>query len=52
MAGAVAIVVVLVVVIPVLVLLSGGILAAILGETLTRDADHRHAGSELVELNG
>jgi hypothetical protein len=51
MAGAVAIVIVLLL-IPVLVLLSGAILSAILGETLTRDAANRHAGSELIELDG
>ena len=50
MAGAVAIVIVLLL-LPVLVLMSGAIASAILGETLTRDADARHEGSELVELN-
>ena len=50
MAGAVAIVIVLLL-LPVLVLMSGAIASAILGEALTRDADARHEGSELVELN-
>jgi hypothetical protein len=49
--GAIAIVVVLVVVIPVVVLMSGGVLSAVLGQLLGRDADARHAGSELLELD-
>ena len=49
MAGAIIIVVVLLL-IPVLVLISGGIAAAVLGETLARDGDVRDEGSELVEL--
>jgi hypothetical protein len=50
MAGAVAIVIVLLLV-PVLVLMSGAVASAILGQALHRDAETRHAGSELVELN-
>jgi hypothetical protein len=50
MAGAVAIVVVLLV-LPVLVLMSGAVASAVLGQALHRDAEVRHAGSELVELN-
>jgi hypothetical protein len=50
MAGAVAIVIVLLL-IPVLVLVSGGILSAFIGQVLFRDAEQRNAGSELVELN-
>ena len=49
MAGAIIIVVVLLL-IPVLVLITGCIVAAILGETLERDAEVRHEGSELLEL--
>jgi hypothetical protein len=48
--GAIAIVVVLLL-IPVLVLLSGGVLAAVIGQLLGRDADARHQGSELLELD-
>jgi hypothetical protein len=51
MAGAIAIVVVLVVVIPVLVLMSGGVVSAVLGTLLGRDADGRYTGSELLELD-
>ena len=50
MAGAIIIVVVLLL-IPVLVLTSGAILSAILGQTLEIDAAHRDAGSEMLELN-
>jgi hypothetical protein len=49
MAGAIIIVVVLLL-IPVLVLMSGGVASAILGEVLERDAEARHEGSELLEL--
>ncbi|HEU4840058.1 MAG TPA: hypothetical protein VFT09_01420 [Ilumatobacteraceae bacterium] len=49
MAGAIIIVVVLLL-IPVLVLITGGIAAAVLGETLERDAEVRDAGSELLAL--
>lgn len=50
MLGAIIIVVVLLAIVPV-VLMSGMIAAAILGEATTRDAEARHEGSELVELN-
>jgi len=49
--GAVVIVVVLLVVLPVSFLIGGGVVAAILGSSLKADAEHRHAGSELVDLN-
>ena len=51
MAGAIIIVVVLLL-IPVLVLLSGGIMSAILGQSLLMDAVERNAGSELLDLGG
>lgn len=51
MAGAVLIVIVLAVVIPVLVLVSGAILSAILGFLLMEDRDDAYESSELVELN-
>ena len=49
MAGAVVIVVVLLL-FPLLVLLSGGIASAILGQTLEADAEQRDEGSELLSL--
>lgn len=49
MAGAIIIVVVLLL-IPVLVLMSGGVLAAVLGETMEMDAAERNEGSELLDL--
>jgi hypothetical protein len=51
MAGAIAIVVVLVLVIPVLVLMASGVLAAVIGHVLERDAEIRNDGSELLELD-
>ncbi len=50
MAGVVAILVVLLL-IPVIVLMSGGVASALIGLFLGRDADARHAGSELLELD-
>jgi hypothetical protein len=50
MAGAIIIVVVLLL-IPVMVLMSGGIMSAIIGETMEIDAEARHEGSELLELS-
>ena len=50
MAGAIIIVVVLLL-IPVLVLVSGGLASAILGQVLEHDAELRYAGSELLDLD-
>ena len=50
MAGAIAIVVVLLL-IPVIVLMSGGVLSAVIGFFLGRDADARYEGSELLKLD-
>ena len=50
MAGVIAIVVVLLL-IPVIVLMSGGVLSGVLGFFLERDADARHEGSELLQLD-
>ncbi len=50
MAGAIAIVVVLLL-IPVIVLMSGGVLSAVIGFFLGRDADGRYEGSELLKLD-
>lgn len=49
MAGAIIIVLVLLL-LPVLVLMSGGVASALLGETLERDAEVRNEGSELLDL--
>ncbi len=50
MAGAIIIVLVLLA-LPVIVLMSGGVASAILGQMLTRDGNRRHEGSELVTLD-
>ena len=50
MLGAIVLVVAMLLLIPV-VLASGGVMAAILGSFLKADAEERHAGSELVDLN-
>lgn len=50
MAGAVAIVLVLLL-IPVGVMVSGAVAAGLLGFFLGSDAEARHEGSELIELN-
>jgi hypothetical protein len=49
-AGVIAIVVVLLL-IPVIVLMAGGVLSAVIGFLLGNDADGRYAGSELLELD-
>ena len=49
MAGAIVIVVVLLL-IPVVVLVSGGVASAVIGQFLARDAEVRHEGSELLQL--
>jgi len=51
MAGAIAVIIALVVVIPVAVIMSGGILAAVMGTLLKVDAEKRNEGSELLDLN-
>lgn len=47
----VVLIVIALLLIPVLVLMSGGVAAGVLGFFLGRDADARHAGSELLELD-
>lgn len=44
-------VIVLVFVIPVVVIITGGIVAALLGFTLKDDGEVRNVGSELIDLN-
>lgn len=51
MAGALIMVLVLVVGFPVTVMVSGAALAVILGQSLWRDGEDRHRGSEMVKLN-
>jgi hypothetical protein len=50
MPGAIAIVVVLLI-FPVLIMVSGGIAAAVLGVFLQRDGEIRNEGSELLQLD-
>ncbi len=50
MAGAIALIIAMIA-IPVLVLMSGAVASAILGESLRRDGIARHPGSELLELD-
>jgi hypothetical protein len=50
MLGAIILVVVLLA-IPPMVLMTGMVAAAVLGETTARDAEARHEGSELIDLN-
>jgi hypothetical protein len=50
MPGAVVLVVILLL-FPVIVGIGSTVVAALLGHLLWSDADHRHEGSELVELN-
>ena len=50
MLGGIAVVVAMLVLVPV-VLMSGMAVAAILDHVLTTDAEARHEGSELIDLN-
>lgn len=51
MVGPALIVVVLLVAIPVGVLMSGGVIAALLGYVVKDEVDRSHEGSELLETN-
>jgi hypothetical protein len=51
MSGAVIIVVVLVVLIPVAVIMTGALVAGILGWALKDNGEATHEGSELIDLN-
>ena len=51
MAGVVIIVLVLVLVLPVVFILSGLLVAIILGVALKQNAEATHEGSELIDLN-
>ncbi|MFN8049932.1 MAG: hypothetical protein U0Q22_00660 [Acidimicrobiales bacterium] len=52
MVGAVLVVIALLVVVPVGVLMSGGVLAGVIGFFVQKDVDEQHEGSELIDLNG
>jgi hypothetical protein len=51
MLGPLLIVVALVIVIPVAVIISGGVMAVILGHSLRKEGEYRNEGSELLDLN-
>jgi hypothetical protein len=51
MAGAILIIICLVVIVPVAVIISGGVLAAVIGTVLKINGEKTHEGSELIELN-
>jgi hypothetical protein len=51
MSGALVITVILVVVIPVSVILTGALVASILGWALKDNGEASHEGSELIDLN-
>jgi ABC-type thiamin/hydroxymethylpyrimidine transport system permease subunit len=51
MAGAIVIALVILVVLPVAVLLSGAVVAGILGWALKDNGEQTHEGSELIDLN-
>ena len=51
MLGAIILTVVIVLVLPSAILISGGVGAAVLGHFLKSEAEERHAGSELIDLN-
>jgi hypothetical protein len=51
MLGGIVIAIVLVILIPVAVMMTGPVIAALLGWTLKDDAEARNEGSELIALN-
>jgi hypothetical protein len=51
MVGALVMAAILVIVIPVGFLISTGVLAAVLGQTVKSDVDHRHEGTEHLEIS-
>lgn len=51
MLGAIILAVIIVFVLPSVVLISGGIASAVLGFFLKDEAEQRHEGSELLDLN-
>ncbi len=51
MLGAIVIAVVILMIIPVSVMMTGGVVAAILGWALRDNGEATHEGSELIDLN-
>ena len=51
MTGAVIVAIIIVILIPVAIMMSGAVVAGILGWALKDDAAERYEGSELVDLN-
>jgi len=51
MLGPILIIIALVIAIPVAVLISGGVMAVILGHSLTKEGEYRNEDSELLDLN-
>ena len=51
MIGPLLIIVALVVVLPVAFIITGGILAVILGQSLSKEGEYLNEGSEFVDLN-
>jgi hypothetical protein len=51
MVGAALVIIAVVVVLPSLLCISGGVVAALLGEVSRRSAERAHADSELLDLN-
>lgn len=50
MLGAVIVAVIIVLILPPLYFITGGILSAVMGWLLKRDAEAEHEGSELIDL--
>ena len=51
MLGAIIVAIVIVVIIPVSLFIGGALAASVIGTVAKRDAEQRHEGSELIDLN-
>jgi hypothetical protein len=51
MVGVILILIALVIVLPVVFIVTGGVIAVILGHSLRKEGEYRNEGSELTELN-
>ena len=51
MIGPLLIVVALVVVLPVAFIITGGVIAVVLGQSLSKEGEYLNEGSELIDLN-
>ena len=51
MIGPILIVIVLVVALPIAFIITGGVLAVILGQSLAKEGEYLNEGSELIDLN-